>query len=277
MQNLIFENKYLLDKNKKQIKKLWLDNFFDDDEKTVDLFFKNVFENKKGVGAFLNNDLVAMILFLNSKIIFKNKTINSVYFYAVCTKKEYRNKGVMKNLFSFAKGKVKEDGFDSCFLVPENASLFDMYEKFGFKRTINYTEKTFCKNVFLNQKNILLKTDFSFSNYFDLRKKESEKSPVIIFEEDEFNFFFDKSREDILFIFTSSGYALYEKNNKEILIYEFCGSENEIVNALFQKHSDAEKVILRKFSEGNARDFGMTFSFDIKNNFNNIYFGMPYR
>ena len=277
MRNSIFENNYLLDENKKQIKNLWLDNFLDDDENTVDLFLGNVFKNKKGVGTFLNNNLIAMILFLNSKIIFENKIIDSVYFYAVCTKKEYRNKGVIKNLFSFAKEKIKEDGFDSCFLVPENAPLFDMYEKFGFKRTINYTEKTFCKNDFFNQKNILLKTDFSYSNYFDLRKKESEKSPVIIFEEDEFNFFFDKSREDILFIFTSSGYALYEKNNKEILIYEFCGSENEIANALFQKHPDAEKIILRKFSEENTRDFGMTFSFDIKNNFNNIYFGMPYR
>ena len=37
----------------------------------------NVFKNKKGVGAFSNDELVAMILFLNSKIISKNKEFKS--------------------------------------------------------------------------------------------------------------------------------------------------------------------------------------------------------
>ena len=70
MQNLKIENKFLLTENKNEIKKIWLENFLDDEENTVDLFLENVFENKKGVGAFLNNKLIAMILFLNSKIVF---------------------------------------------------------------------------------------------------------------------------------------------------------------------------------------------------------------
>ena len=110
MQNLIIENKFLIDENKKQIKKIWLNNFLDDDENTVDLFLENVFENEKGVGAFLNNELIAMILFLNSKIIFKDRKINSIYFYAVCTEQNYRNQGVMRSLFEFAKEKAKEQG-----------------------------------------------------------------------------------------------------------------------------------------------------------------------
>ena len=73
MQNLKIENKFLINENKKQIKKIWLNNFLDDDENTVGLFLKNVFENKKGVGAFCDNELIAMILFLDSEIIFKNK------------------------------------------------------------------------------------------------------------------------------------------------------------------------------------------------------------
>jgi len=43
MQNLKIENRFLINKNKKQIKKIWLNNFLDDDENTVDLFFEKCF------------------------------------------------------------------------------------------------------------------------------------------------------------------------------------------------------------------------------------------
>ena len=103
---------------------------------------ENVFENEKGVGAVFNNELIAMILFLNSKIIFKNRKINSIYFYAVCTEQNYRNQGVMRSLFAFAKEMAKEQGAEVCFLVPENESLFKMYEKFSFERNINFKERS---------------------------------------------------------------------------------------------------------------------------------------
>lgn len=277
MENLKTKNNYLFEENKKEIKKIWLDNFIDDDEYTVDLFLEKVFENKKGVGAFLNNELIAIILFLNTKIIFNNKISSAVYFYAVCTNEKYRNKGVMKELFSFAKEKVKEQGFDLCFLVPENEPLFKMYEKFGFKKTINYTEKVFSKNEYNIKNTIRIKTDFCYKDYVALRKKESEKTPVVVFEKDEFCFWFDKNRKDVSFIFVSSGYAIYEKTEKQILIFEFCGCETEIINALFQKCENIEKIVLRKHSEDEVTDFGMTFSFDDKCDFTNIYFGIPYR
>ena len=44
MQNLIIENKFLIDENKKQIKKIWLNNFLDDDANIVDLFLENVIQ-----------------------------------------------------------------------------------------------------------------------------------------------------------------------------------------------------------------------------------------
>lgn len=277
MQNLIIENKFLIDENKKQIKKIWLNNFLDDDENTVDLFLENVFENEKGVGAFLNDELIAMILFLNSKIIFKNRKINSIYFYAVCTEQNYRNQGVMRSLFAFAKEMAKEQGAEVCFLVPENESLFKMYEKFSFERNINFTKECVFRSESDIKNTMSRITDFCYKEYLSLRIQESEKNPVVVLNENEFNFIFDKTREDVSFLFLKTGYAVFEKVGIKITVSEICGNRNDVLSWLFNFYSDVNEIEIFKYSEKEKSDFGMTFSLNETDNFNNIYFGMPYR
>lgn len=277
MQNLKVENRFLINENKKQIKKIWLNNFLDDDENTVDLFLKNVFENKKGVGAFFNNELIAMILFLNSKIIFKNIKINSIYFYAVCTEQNYRNQGVMRNLFEFAKEKAKEQGAEICFLVPENESLFKMYEKFSFERNINFTKECILRNESDIKNAMSHITDFCYNDYLKFRLQESEKSPVVILDENEFNFIFDKTRDDVSILFLKTGYAIFEKNEAKISVSEICGNESDILNYLFSTYLDVTQIEIFKHSEKEINDFGMTCSLVEDFNLTNIYFGMPYR
>ena len=277
MQNFNFENKLLLQENKNEIKILWKNNFCDDDEKTINYFLENVFENKKGVGAFLNNELIAMILYLNSKIISKNKNKNAVYFYADCTDEEYRKKGIMKALFSFATQEAKKQGFEICFLVPENEVLFKMYEKFSFERTINYEEKSISRDDVGIKNTIKPKTDFCYNDYVNLKLKSSVNHPVVIWEEAEFNFIFNKNRNDVSFIFINSGFAIYEKNETKILIYEVSGDEEKIVNLLFNEYCDCEEIILRAPSEKSKSDFGMTLNLsDDETEIQSIYFGMPY-
>ena len=277
MQNLKIENRFLINENKKQIKKIWLNNFLDDDENTVDLFLKNVFENKKGVGAFLNNELIAMILFLNSKIIFKNKKLNSIYFYAVCTEQNFRNQGVMRNLFEFAKEKAKEQGAEICFLVPENESLFKMYEKFSFERKINFTKEYVLRSESDIKNTVSQITDFCYKDYLSLRLQESEKNPVVILNENEFDFIFDKTREDVSFLFLKTGYAVFEKVGIKITISEICGNKNDVLSWLFNLCSDVNEIEIFKHIEKEINDFGMTCSLVEDFNLTNIYFGMPYR
>ncbi len=275
MQNFEIENKLLSQKNKNEIKKLWRDNFFEDSAETVNSFLENVFENKKGVGAFLNNELVSMVLFLNSKIIFKNKKIKSIYFYAVCTEKKYRNNGIMRKLFSFAFDEARKQGYEICFLVPETEELFKMYEKFSFKRSICYEEK--CIYNSNNKNTVTEKTDFCYNDYKQIKLTSPNNRPLIVWGKDEFEFIFNKKREDVEFIFTSSSFAVYEINDTEILVYEICGDEEEILNLLFNKHSDCKKIILRVQAEKSKKDFGMTLSLtDTQTEIEAIYFGMPY-
>ena len=277
MQNFEVENKLLLQENKNEIKVLWRNNFCDDDEKTIDCFLENVFENKKGVGAFINNELVAMVLFLNSKIITKNKKIKSVYFYAVCTDEKYRKKGVMRTLFSFATEETKKQGYEMCFLVPQNAELFKMYEKFSFKRTIGYDRKVFERDNCNNKNTLAQKSDFCYDDYKRIKLNSHKNEQFVLWDKDEFEFIFNKNREDVSFVFTDSSFAVYEKNGSETLVYEICGDENEIINLIFSKHKDCEKIILRAPTVKNETDFGMTLTLnELETELKSIYFGMPY-
>lgn len=277
MQNLQIKNNFLKTENKNEIKKLWLENFLDDSENTVDIFLENVFGNKKGVGAFLNNELIAMILFLNSKIIFKNIKINSIYFYGVCTDEKYRNQGVMRSLFEFAKEAAKELGAEICFLVPENESLFKMYEKFSFERSISFTKEFVLRSEFDIKNTMLQITDFCYNDYVSLRLQESEKIPVVILNENEFNFIFDKTREDVSFLFLKTGYAVFEKTENKIFVSEICGNRNDVLSWLFNFYSDVNKIEFLKYGEGEKINFGMTYSLIENFNLSDIYFGMPYR
>ena len=277
MQNFEIKNKLLLHENKNEIKILWQNIFFDDDEKTIDSFLENVFCDKKGVGAFLNDKLIAMILFLNSEINTKNKKYKSVYFYAVCTDEKYRNKGIMRELFLFATEEAKKQGYEICFLVPENEELFKMYEKFSFERTINYEEKSIEKNEFDIKNSMIPRTDFCYSAYKRIKLTSLCNNQIVVWGKEEFEFIFNKDREDVSFLFTDFCFAVYEKNNEEILVYEICGDEKEIANLLFNRHNDCKKIILRVPVKTGGTDFGMTLNLvDMETEINSIYFGMPY-
>ena len=92
-----------------------------------------------------------------------------------------------------------------------------------------------------------------------------------------FNFIFDKTRDDVSILFLKTGYAIFEKNQAKISVSEISGNESDILNYLFNTYLEVTEIEISKRSECECTDFGMTYSFNNTNNFNNIYFGMPYR
>ncbi len=277
MQNFNFETRFLLEQDENQIKKIWLDNFSEDEKNTVDYFLKNVFKNKKGVGAFLKKELIGMVLFLNAEIISENKKNDAVYFYAVCTSEKYRKKGVMNSLFSFAKENLKKQGVSLCFLVPENEELFKMYEKQDFQNSIFYKEELVNRNEFNAKNTVLLKTDFCYDDYKQLKACDSKKYPLVIWGEPEFNFIFNKNRNDVSFVFLENGFAVYEKQGGIPLVYEVCGSVSDVISCIFSKEADADAITLRVSAKTQEKAFGMTYSLSEKGEeLKPIYFGLPY-
>jgi len=152
-----------------------------------------------------------------------------------------------------------------------------MYEKFSFERTICYEEKLFTFENGYDKNTIILLTDFCYKDYKTIRLNASLKTPVVMWSEKEFNFIFNQNRNDVSFIFSKSGYAIYEKQKDEILVFEFCGNEKEIPDLIFSKETDYKKIRMRVPREATKTDFGMTFNLvDSDDDVNSIYFGMPY-
>lgn len=277
MQNFNFETRFLLEQDVNQIKKIWLDNFSDDEENTVNYFLKNVFKNKKGVGVFLKNELIGMVLFLNAEIISENKKYNAVYFYAVCTSEKYRKKGVMNSLFSFAKENLKKQGVSFCFLVPENEELFKIYEKQDFQNSIFYKAELVTRNELDAKNAVSVKSDFCYDDYKRLKACDSKRYSLVIWEEPEFNFIFNKNRNDVSFVFLENGFAVYEKQDGTALVYEVCGSISDVISCIFSKEADTDAVTLRVSAETQETAFGMTYSLSKKcEELKPIYFGLPY-
>lgn len=274
MSNLIFENKLLLNKDINKIKNIWF-NVFKDENKIIDYFFETVFQNEKGVGAFLNNELIAIILFLEANLTYNESHEKALYFYAVCTDEKYRNKGVMKSLFEYAKMVAKERRFDICFLVPENDGFFKMYEKLDFKTNIFYTEKLFHREDVDIKNTISSTTDFCYNDYLKSKTELSKTVPTLIWNEPEFEFVFNKNRTDVKFIFSNCGYAIYEISESEIVVSEICGEIDSLLSMIFQNEKDVKTIKCKLSTCSNEIKFGMTYSFNNQYK-KSIYFGMPY-
>ena len=55
------------------------------------------------------------------------------YIYAVATKKEYRGRGICRELMAYAHKALQEQGYAGAILVPADEGLAGMYEKMGYR------------------------------------------------------------------------------------------------------------------------------------------------
>lgn len=87
-----------------------------------------------------NGRVVSMLCALFSPLIDSGgKSQTAAYLYALCTAPEYRGRGLCRGLLSFAEKEMKKHAAYAA-LVPSEASLFDFYEKLGY-RTAFYHKK----------------------------------------------------------------------------------------------------------------------------------------
>lgn len=128
------EVKYPEPHNVYAMKRMWQVCFGDTDE-YINFVFEKCFKKENALVAFYDLKPVGMLFMLPVKLKTKDKEFHGYYLYAVCTKPEYRNKGIMRQLELGAEFVAKTLNLDFLCLVPATTPLFSMYEKLGYKST----------------------------------------------------------------------------------------------------------------------------------------------
>lgn len=112
-----------------RIKELWDESFEYDD--FAKWYFTNAFDIDNVLVCEMDNNIVAAL----QRIPFKLKGVgDATYIYGASTCKKYRNRGIMSKLLVYSEAIDIASGVDAIFLVPENKSLFDFYEKKGYSK-----------------------------------------------------------------------------------------------------------------------------------------------
>lgn len=114
--------------DRKVLEDLWQSVFLEDSEIT-EYFFENIFGDTITPVIRVDGEIASALFLLDCTIgEYKGKCV-----YCAMTNYSHRGKGYMKTLLQYSYDFCRDNGFDFLFLVPAEKSLFDYYEKCGFR------------------------------------------------------------------------------------------------------------------------------------------------
>lgn len=240
-----------LKSDKPQIYRLWQEAF-GDGKKIIDRFFESIISFDNIAVCADGSKIVAMLSLLPVKIVSKNtEDLTAFCVYAAATDIEYRKKGIMSELISFASALSKKRNADFLFLHPANESLYDYYEKNGFEKAFYVKSKVHFSEI---------SEDISYSYvhwsevYYKLNSELSDNSAF----------------------FCEYGYADYSVCNGEITVNTFSGGNvKELLKELSDKTGSKNIFVsMPADSSTDALPQGMIKRLSDKKIDNNIYMGI---
>lgn len=110
------------------MRRLWKEAFGDSDE-ALDCFFESAYSKERCRVIADGNEVLGALYIFDCEC--KNKKI--AYIYAVATLEKVRGQGICRALMSDTHNYLKKKGYSGAILVPSERSLFDFYEKMGYK------------------------------------------------------------------------------------------------------------------------------------------------
>ncbi len=194
---------------------LW-NEAFPDSEENIRFFIDNRFVPQNTVVYEDGGEVVSMLFLLDGNLIIEEKSYSSYYLYAACTAKRCRGRGIMAKLLGKAKEIAAERNKHFICLMPAEKSLFDFYERFGYKSifsrkilSINRSEveDTVCDNTRIDR------TDYAYLR--NTAFKEFNR-----FEWDDNAIEFACKHHDLYggnAVFSCKGYALYTSNESTVV------------------------------------------------------------
>ena len=127
-----------------ELKSLWK-NIFGDSDEVTDFFFRHTVKPENIFVYRKDDKIVASFYLIDSQLVSGNKNIPVKYLYAAATLPMYREQGIMSSMISEVSQILKSEGVYAVALYPANDSLYDFYNKLGFKAQFNEKYYKFSK------------------------------------------------------------------------------------------------------------------------------------
>ena len=124
-----------------ELKNLWL-TCFEEDERAVDLFFEKAVQFTDVYCAKCDDKIVSGLYLINAELNEKK----AHYIFGVATLPEYRGRGIMGNLLEYALDDARRNGDVYSLLFPAKESLYNFYEKFGYKALCTAKKRVFTRS-----------------------------------------------------------------------------------------------------------------------------------
>jgi len=125
--------RYGKETDKETLKQLWKFCFPEDSERFINFYFTYVYKNVETL-VFIENDLpIASLQMISYKIKKVREILKAGYISGAMTHPDYRKKGYMAKLLQASFDEMIKKGYDYVFLIPQEAELIQMYEKYGFR------------------------------------------------------------------------------------------------------------------------------------------------
>lgn len=280
--------------DKLELMKIWKQCFKDTDD-SINYFFLKKFKPNKCTVCEVDSKVVASLYMLDVYISIEGSVEKAYYLYAAGTLPEYRGRGYMKSLISYANIIQFYRGKKYSILLPANDSLYDYYKILGYKKFFksgflelsNLQMKNYIRNIDILNENV------DFEKVSLLRYKLCvNNSGSIVWEEQAIKYAFEINNigkgENI--VLSNGDYAICNLSSNSLNIIEFISTEKNFYNLMtkiYRKFPECdfykfrfpqfcnyfnEKVVIKDF--GMIKNIGDNSNFiDYMNN-NNAYLGL---
>lgn len=172
------------DKYISQIKTLWC-RTFGDSEEAIQKYFSLCHKNENMLLDTENGTLCAMLTMFPLTLFYGKAEFDGRYIYAVATDTAHRMQGRSTRLLKYAHEYMKKQGVAASVLVPASASLFDFYEKRGYKKTFRLKKTLYGADLLEEYKPKCIVSPCTAEEYWQIRKAAfADSTPFAAWDSD---------------------------------------------------------------------------------------------
>lgn len=230
------------EKDRESMVALW-QLVFRDDPSFVQNFLRFLEPPEHAVIIRDDKQVISMAHLIPCRYETEEDAFSAYYLYAAATHPDYRGRGYMATLLSFAKQLAAKRGTDLIFLVPAESGLYSYYEQFGYQPALYRRTLSLSRSAFLRALPEW-KEESSFRSGLNRREQREQalrKTAHLSYTEKQLQyFFFLQAASGEKVSFAENGYAVYDRHEAELKMKEliYVGSPYPLLMSLLEEEAE---------------------------------------